>query len=607
MNKSETSIPSTVVFTIGDRPKDSRKIVKMINDFVSTSIMTLLFGGAVLTSAVAIKETKPFVLDLLVGRDAPKIAQETGPVWLENASPIVWLVDSEKYRDEYGYEKGLIGYFQNKGLTGEQAAMVTANLKVASQVYVLGSGEEKLQTQLLTRQNEARTWLNEAWRKVQTQPDPEKVKEITFKSNSIFEEFLTEFHLTPVTFQAGDSDSQYAYVLMNLLRSADSLKFKNNLLPNFDTKKAISMSMEEARDHLTQAVESAGIAAYVVNHNVLEAPYLLEKSAIAIETANEELQKATGWNGGVLGLNNRVIINTEYYSMSGSARSLPNGYISLKADWATISHEWFHTLDFLQSRYIFGAWKGTTLSDYLQTDLGSLRDKYHLNDRQRSLMLELKNPQFGEEDRQNYIQELRDLRQNYQSTQSRPLFIVLQNASDVAEKNGVPLAGSPWFHYRKTSIEMLNTLSFEDWAKNNKWDPKSEYVQKMWEDEKQYAKKYLYDETEMFAFAFQGYISVLNHSKDIRFLNGDLKDTPPTYSPTLTEAMLLENNWKNYFSNLKTWWSVDTSERFVSGPPQHVHFVEAKLPDIVSINEVFEQYRSQNRQIATKSEQKMAP
>lgn len=604
MKHSETSLPSTVIFTIGNRPKQDRKIVKMINEFVSTATATLLLGAVVLTSAIAIKETKPLIMDILIGRDAPKIDLQTGPIWLENTEPNVWMIDSQKYRDEYGYEKGLIAYFQKRGITGEQSLMITANLKVATQVYVLGSGERTLQDQLQERQNQAQSWLNTAWNKMQSHT-PQTVKNVTLESNPIFEELLNEFNLSPVTFQAAADDLQYAYSLTSLYRSSNSLSFSSKNLQNFDPERAASMSMSDAKNHLMQAVESAGIAAYVVNYSTFEEPYLLEKSAIAIETANEELQKATGWRGAVLGLNNRVIINTEYYGMSGSARSLTNGYIWVKADWETISHEWFHTLDFLQSRYILGAYKGTTLSDYLQTDFGVLRDKYHLNERQRSLMLELKNPQFGDEDRQNYIEEIRQMRRNYKSTESRPLFMVLQSSTSIAEEKGVPETGSPWFHYRQTSVEMLNTLSFEEWAKKNKWNPKSSYIKKMWEDEKKYAEEYLYDETEMFAFAFQGYIGVLNHSTDIRFLNGDVKNSPPTYSPSMTEATLLQNNWKNYFYQLNSWWEMDTSKRLENGPPIHIHFVEPS-PE-TDISEALTKYRNQKALLETETEQKLAP
>ena len=81
---------------------------------------------------------------------------------------------------------------------------------------------------------------------------------------------------------------------------------------------------------------------------------LIANTAYNIEEANHLLEKRTGWEGGILGLNGRISLRLglDYTGNSGTCSTL--GWTSdlyhlntnASTGWGVVSHEWLHGLDF---------------------------------------------------------------------------------------------------------------------------------------------------------------------------------------------------------------------------------------------------------------------
>lgn len=107
------------------------------------------------------------------------------------------------------------------------------------------------------------------------------------------------------------------------------------------------LTMDQAIRALEDAARTSDLNTLRIHISVFTSPQKIWRVAQNLTQINKELQQATGWTGGVLGLGGRVELTlaAPKISASGVMRMLPGGRILISTKLSALVHEWFHALD----------------------------------------------------------------------------------------------------------------------------------------------------------------------------------------------------------------------------------------------------------------------
>lgn len=127
--------------------------------------------------------------------------------------------------------------------------------------------------------------------------------------------------------------------------------------------------MQAAYAALFEAVRVSGLRALRVAPSDLSDPASIKRLAARITEANQGLQRATGWTGGVLGLGGRLEL-TVGSPITGTiagvtVSAMRSDRLRITGQPHSLGHEWFHALDFTLGRQVLAAPTHETLSAQL--------------------------------------------------------------------------------------------------------------------------------------------------------------------------------------------------------------------------------------------------
>lgn len=112
-----------------------------------------------------------------------------------------------------------------------------------------------------------------------------------------------------------------------------------------------------AQRNLSAAVAQTGLAVLHVPIAAWSHPGQLQATADHLHTANADLQRATGWDQGVLGLGGRVHLTLGNPGAISSERGSTvmgwKGDLSVVAARNALGHEWSHALDFVVAQHAY--------------------------------------------------------------------------------------------------------------------------------------------------------------------------------------------------------------------------------------------------------------
>lgn len=487
-------------------------------------------------------------------------------VWLANDEPLVWEeAAKDAFKEKNDLETAvdfdapmLLDLFETLQMTPEQKLMVAVNYKVASERYILGSQEPQLKEFFEHRNTQSRQWLDQAWEQIQQQSLSGQTAAL--KANDAVNDHLNHYNISLQQWNEKNQTAQQHSLIDLFKQERDSVHRTNQSAPPV----VHQTDLIQAQEMLLKAVDETGLAALVVSGSVAHDEQLMAVQAQLLEQTNVDLRRITGFDGGVLGVNRRVVLNNEHLNSNGTMQRMSNGYIWVNSNWDTLGHEWFHALDSAQIHFIKGRGRVNYLSDSIERgSLGWLKDPYDLQDKQRRLINTLQNTPLPIADHPQFINEVR-ARILHQFPAQSVMMLALDQAAQEAVNSGASSTRSSWLHYRMRAVEIAQNYSLNDWAIKTQRDPNRIEVQREWEKEKEYATSYLQFPTEKIAFMFQGYLEALAKNGDITVLSGDLAGQPGVYVPTVVESAKQKPIWNTYFSSLKQWWNADQQQRLPS-------------------------------------------
>ena len=132
-------------------------------------------------------------------------------------------------------------------------------------------------------------------------------------------------------------------------------------------------SMADAKKMLAQAVERTGLRALTLSLDQWQSPDTVAQAARNLVQANAMLERATGWQGKVLGLDGRVELALgapiQAPGANGVATADLSGRLQVVAEWQALGHEWYHGFDYVISRMVMTH----SLQQPLSNNLGAWR------------------------------------------------------------------------------------------------------------------------------------------------------------------------------------------------------------------------------------------
>lgn len=548
-------VDNTTIYVVGRKSSNERKVLPLLR-----RITFLAFLGSAFFVVPKITDIGSAVYtDLKVPPTHTPIPQGS-PVWISNDEPLVWEEAAKDLDPEWNKRSDvfnpliMLNLFSDLKMTEQQKLLVILNYKVATERYIIASDEPQLRSLLENRNTRARQWLDNAWESVQQQSMSGEPVELSV--NDIARDQLDHDKITLQSWQ-DDATKQQHTIYDLFIREAVSAYIDIKQETN---KSPVLVDQQQAQDNLTQAVRDSGLAAFVVPGIMSNSPRLMNIQAKNLQQANLDLRRTTGLNGGVLGVNRRVILHNEYIDSNGSMEPLDNGYFWVKSSWKTLGHEWFHAFDASQTSSIKGRGYVNFVSTYLdRSSLSTYRDRYALHSKQKQLHNDIVATQFDKNTSAQFVKEV-----GIRSTERTPggsiMVLSLDKASQQALKDGAQNTVGNWSHYRQVAAEFAKNYSLQEWATTNRYTV-TEHSQRQWEEEKERAVRYLQSPTENMAFLFQGHLEVLYQSNNIQALSGELAGESGLYVPTIAESKQQMTYWNTYFASVQQWWSNDLQER----------------------------------------------
>ncbi len=165
-------------------------------------------------------------------------------------------------------------------------------------------------------------------------------------------------------------DRSQAFLLLHRAPEWSSLLTQPDLLEGFaslgSSEGEPPVTWVDARQALEVAVQETGLRSVRLPIQAFFDPAEMMTSAHRLRQINAELQQATGWKGGVLGLNGTVELTLQKPSSPGIAGEVSpdaSGRLQMMTRWGAVAHEWFHAYDFVVQRTVFRRSMGHPLSD----------------------------------------------------------------------------------------------------------------------------------------------------------------------------------------------------------------------------------------------------
>lgn len=547
-------IDNTTIYVVGEKPSTERKVVPLLRRITFLTFLTSSFFVAPKIADIG----SAIYTDFKVPRAHTPLPQGD-PVWIRNDEPMVWEEAAKDLDSQWDQRSDIFNplimlpLFSDLKMTDQQKLLVILNYKVASERYILGSDEIQLRSLLENRNARARQWLDNAWEKIQQQAMSGEVVELSI--NDIARDQLQHDKITLKSWQ-DDAAKEHHTIDKLIGREVASAYIDIGKTP----KNVGIVDYQQAQDNLLQAVRDSGLAALVVPGVMSNSPKLMNMQAQNIQQANIDLRRATGLNGGVLGVHHRVILHNEYINSNGSMEPLDNGYLWIKSSWKTLGHEWFHAFDASQISAIKGRGYVNFVSTYLdRSSLSVYRDSYALHSKQKQLHDDIVATQFDAHTNTQFINEVA-VRSAERTADGSVMVLALDKASQQALKDGAQKNAHNWSYYRQMAVGFAKDYPLQQWATSNRYIV-TEQSQHQWEEEKERAVRYLQAPTENMAFLFQGHLAALYHKNDIKALSGELDGESGLYVPTIAESTQQMTYWNTYFSSLQQWWGDDAQER----------------------------------------------
>lgn len=507
------SLPSPVVHAVGPRPSSSRPVAKLLHMVACAALIGV--SGAKIEKLPLVQGV---VSEFTTEKDAP--APTSIPaVWIADDNPNVWV---QALADVNANPDAITGndfarLFHALHMSADQSSKVMDNIIVATQTVVVANGDSQLAQRLRQRQSDAIVFLNTAWEDIQgVQPD------------------TLPPPLTP-------SEEEAFAAIAAQWDEANTLRPQ----PSSSLSAWEEQSAGAVEGDVETAVRTTGLAAWILPLSATQNPTILRAQAELLIQSNAQLQKATALNGGVLGVNGRVVLDNTHTNQSGGTSKDEHGYIHITSSWETLGHEWLHAWDFSTAPAVRFTQPRTALSFTLdRQSIGSFRDPFGLQNAQRTLLVRLQETSLSPAQKQVLQEELRARNAAMQTGSQNVKFAALEQVSWSAALQPVPNT-SPWLEYRRQTMQKVAATPAPTGVD-----------QKRWEKEQTSELYYLSDPTEMLAFYFQGYISL---SPSV--LNGDIRHQPSVYLLTHTEAQQQQTMWHEYFATVQPWWRSDCASR----------------------------------------------
>ena len=503
---------------VGPRPSERR------------SLMKILAIGLGLAIGVAASQTAPVqrILDpvwgmLVGGANVAPPASATPVVWVDGVANPWWTAaeDNAGHVDFVRWRQMLT----DQGVTASQALAIWNTMSAAQSSWVEaqpGSGTAALDQ---VRQ-EATQWLSDTW------SDPSMLKSLAHDPEQ--QRMLMENRWVLL-------DEQQRWEELELMWKKTVLSVNQiEHAHHFDVNSINEdLSVDDARAVVVSAVDAVGLAALRIPPTVANDPIRLQELAARLLKANADLQEVTGWSGGVLGLNERVVLDLTAVGTDGMAGKDSNGFINIKAHWSSLAHEWYHALDFAQTDYLPAPTRVHTLSEHHKPEafMAHAMDDMGLVSAQRALWTAINNPRLTDNDR-HAIVVTADRNANAMANATIPMFQRLHEVDRNAARTGVSSEGSPWLTWRRSASE----------GGVAKWVMGGE--------------DYLLNPTEILAFSFAAHVNVqLGDTPHVLWPASRPDDMSVSYYPTSVEARALAPVWTAHLTTLGSWWDTDTRTR----------------------------------------------
>lgn len=367
--------------------------------------------------------------------------------------------------------------------------------------------------------------------------------------------------------------------------------------------RASAAELAAARASLAQAVHDVGLAAWKVPAVRWARADLLQEDAKRLREANRELEHITGWQGGVLGLNNRLIVNNNAYGDGKTSVAVDLKHIVVWSAWDSLSHEWFHALDnTLGKSGLVWRSRDSQLSSRWETGLEGPNDgrttwvsgkfwaeaqswyrrmgqategRYNTQNDQnnavavqslRALWTRLAQPNLSHKQADDVLGTLKDRQARLTDMNLGVIaphgdingeHLIFERARSVLVKispeNLTKGKTSPWFRLRADTQEQVreilpqvNLQMADGGYRFNKKD----------------VVDYVTDPTEILAYAFSGHVANQAVSLNSPLVDKSIRsDMKPEWDITQAEAQADAPAWKDFFSALAPWWRHDRIKR----------------------------------------------
>ena len=465
------------------------------------------------------------------------------------------LGDERRETGIYTEEKALeLVSFLKEKLTPQQAMKALSVIQAASGVIVMGHTDRSLAAREATRQRDAHTWLRQLYG---IMDDPVKIKNF-FKKDSFENDPSTKGNADRVAKNAHHGeDASWTTVRQHALQPfVLHKKDTDSYLPE---KKFSADELANADETLTKAVQTTGLAAVRIPRGVIYDDEAKLKLADSLVQANKDLQKVTGWQGEVLGLNRRVILEFDAHKETAVMQK-DEKYIYIKT-WADkLAHEWYHAVDHAQGTSVNSSLFMVKSDDMLSyknspkygeiTDLG---DPHRLARAQHQLWKDISNPVLTKDQR---ISIQKEIAVHTDLNKSNTLWTSAINANTMAVQDEaskmIVLEGSPWLHWSKEMVRKERHSSTDAFL--------------MGTDQALYAGS----PAEILARSFAGYtVQSLKNDEHPALRTRDNKDGASfiVLGPTPTESLASRAAWQKHFSQTHGWWLEDTQKRKPSTAP----------------------------------------
>ena len=618
MNAKTIPTPESVlseskkVITVGKRSSSLRRIfaytlvgalalnnISILGDGFDTIVLggtvalTTLTGSQKVPQAPVVQGEQPVWIEFGQTVDNPDVLSEVGlgdGQYVQEAlakdpfSEFFFLSSEEGLKDFQNIDR----FFIDHKITPKVAMVIVSHMQIAQGVAVLGRNDPFLMKKEKDRQQQSSDFLWQAWEALQNK-DEELFKTLVMDASTDHDVMLNLNQMGGTTMtKGGDTSSMnlrsydfsfnerkeyhalvddYIYVETQLAQSFvtgyNQLTQENGVI--FEDEDLKNDNLLSAREDVMQATAEAGIAVLYLPQNVAYNIPELRTVATSIRGANSDLQHFTKWDGPVLGMNYRLILDLD--TALGSAYTYPDddGFIHMKTWWDSLGHEWFHLVDFSQNEYVKFMGVGrlnlmplTSQNNPKYGELTSFGDPYNISSITAHLWQGLENPSLTLQQREGIRNETRDnilkrasMEEGTKETSQGGTASFLAQTEERAGSEVVS-EGSPWFHWRGHAGDLEKRQSLWHYLIPSQ------------------AGRYLNNPTEVLAFSFAGSLdgyfeNQQNNGSPYRsvllFSNVTQMENLAGYEPTLVEGNAVAPVWRGYFSQLNSWWQADKKAR----------------------------------------------